>query len=61
MKQLSQPKPKLTQILDYLNKSQDPSITEFIRTGSHGKLTFHFVDKRLIRIELDMTHIPDQS
>ena len=49
---------KTPAIMAYLTAFRNLTVAEFLKTGTHGKLTFYFTDNQQIRVELTTTDVP---
>ena len=51
---------KIRDILKYLIETRNATVAEFLRSGTHGKLTFHFAgNDKPVRVELNTTDVPE--
>jgi hypothetical protein len=51
---------KIGEILICLIEIRNPAIFEFLKSGTHGKLSFHYGGKdKPVRVELNTTEIPN--
>jgi hypothetical protein len=51
---------KIRDILIYLIETRNTTIAEFLKSGTHGKLIFHYAGKdKPVRVELMTTDKPD--
>jgi hypothetical protein len=49
---------KTPAIVAYLATLRNLTVAEFLKTGTHGQLTFYFTDNRQIRTELITSDVP---